>query len=111
MNVRFFFHGVVNSGIDRRRLSQNDTSSLHAARRLSDPTFSPVTCAPLTPRVVHAAWLLSLWHGTAHQLLSATWYMHLQGIVHRDLKLENVVYESKLQDADIFIIDYGLSKV
>eukprot|EP00904_Undaria_pinnatifida_P000932 jgi/Undpi1/1083/HiC_scaffold_10.g04546.m1 len=32
-------------------------------------------------------------------------------IVHRDLKLENVVYESKLQDADIFIIDYGLSKI
>lgn len=53
----------------------------------------------------------SLYCGTAYQLLSATWYMHQQGIVHRDLKLENVVYESKLQDSDIFIIDYGLSKV
>ncbi|CAM9531052.1 unnamed protein product [Ectocarpus sp. 12 AP-2014] len=45
------------------------------------------------------------------KLLSATWYMHQQGIVHRDLKLENVVYESTLPDADIFIIDYGLSKI
>lgn len=45
------------------------------------------------------------------QLLSATWYMHQQGIVHRDLKLENVVYETKKPDSDIFIIDYGLSKV
>lgn len=49
--------------------------------------------------------------GCARQLLSATWYMHQQGIVHRDLKLENVVYESKKPDSDIFIIDYGLSKV
>lgn len=31
--------------------------------------------------------------------------------MHRDLKLENVVYESKARDADIYIIDYGLSKV
>ncbi|CAM9097325.1 unnamed protein product, partial [Hapterophycus canaliculatus] len=45
------------------------------------------------------------------KLLSATWYMHQQGIVHRDLKLENVVYESKARDADIYIIDYGLSKI
>ncbi|CAM9417639.1 unnamed protein product [Ectocarpus sp. 6 AP-2014] len=45
------------------------------------------------------------------KLLSATWYMHQQGIVHRDLKLENVVYESTLPDSDIFIIDYGLSKI
>lgn len=45
------------------------------------------------------------------QLLSATWYMHQEGIVHRDLKLENVVYESKHPDSDMFIIDYGLSKV
>lgn len=37
--------------------------------------------------------------------------MHQHGVVHRDLKLENVVYESTAPDADIFIIDYGLSKV
>ncbi|CAM9141805.1 unnamed protein product [Pylaiella littoralis] len=45
------------------------------------------------------------------KLLSATWYMHQEGVVHRDLKLENVVYESKLPDSDIYIIDYGLSKI
>lgn len=45
------------------------------------------------------------------KLLSATCYMHEKGICHRDLKLENVVYESKAPDSDIFIIDYGLSKI
>ena len=43
--------------------------------------------------------------------MAATWYTHSEGIVHRDLKLENVVYESEAWDSDIYIIDYGLSKV
>lgn len=61
--------------------------------------FFPSNCALLHLRLA------------AYQLLSATVYMHQKGICHRDLKLENVVYESKAADSDIFIIDYGLSKV
>ena len=64
------------------------------------PGLQPISLYPSFPFIA-----------CVRQLLSATWYMHQQGIVHRDLKLENVVYESKKPDSDIFIIDYGLSKV
>jgi len=36
--------------------------------------------------------------------------MHENGVVHRDLKFENIMFESKHDDACIKIIDFGLSK-
>lgn len=46
----------------------------------------------------------------AGKLLSAIKYMHDHGIVHRDLKFENVMFENKSDDAEIKVIDFGLSK-
>ncbi|CAM9795306.1 unnamed protein product [Chrysoparadoxa australica] len=45
------------------------------------------------------------------KLLSAVGYMHEHNVVHRDLKLENVMFESREPDADIKCIDFGLSKI
>jgi serine/threonine protein kinase len=42
------------------------------------------------------------------QVLLAVAYMHDQGFVHADLKLENILYESHAVDADIKLIDFGV---
>lgn len=44
------------------------------------------------------------------KLLSAIKYMHDHGIVHRDLKFENIIFESPHPKAEIKVIDFGLSK-
>ena len=44
------------------------------------------------------------------KLLSAISYMHKHGITHRDLKFENILFESPHPDAEIKLIDFGLSK-
>jgi len=45
------------------------------------------------------------------KLFWAVNYMHNSSIVHRDLKLENVIFTKKdTSTADIKIIDFGLSK-
>jgi len=41
------------------------------------------------------------------KLLSAIKHMHANGIVHRDIKLENILLTS---EGEIKIIDFGLSK-
>jgi len=41
------------------------------------------------------------------QVLQAVDYMHRNGLVHRDIKLENIVYESSDQDR-VKLIDFGL---
>jgi serine/threonine protein kinase len=43
------------------------------------------------------------------QILSAVAYMHRLNIIHRDLKYENVLFKNDSPDADIKIIDFGLS--
>lgn len=45
------------------------------------------------------------------QILQSLNYCHSQGIAHRDLKPENFLFESKAEDADLKIIDFGLSKI
>ncbi|KAA6397380.1 MAG: putative Calcium/calmodulin-dependent protein kinase type 1 [Streblomastix strix] len=45
------------------------------------------------------------------QLFQAVKYMHDRGIAHRDLKLENILYENTNFYSPIKISDFGLSKV
>lgn len=44
------------------------------------------------------------------QIVSAVQYIHSQGIIHRDLKLENFLFLSADSDSDLKMIDFGLSK-
>jgi len=48
-------------------------------------------------------------HITA-QIVEAIRYLHARGIAHRDLKFENILYESTAPDARVKLIDFGLSK-
>lgn len=43
------------------------------------------------------------------QIVSAIYYCHERGIVHRDLKPENLLIESKKPNAQLKVIDFGVS--
>jgi len=43
------------------------------------------------------------------QMVSAVGYCHKMNVAHRDLKLENFVFESRDKDAQLKLIDFGLS--
>ena len=45
------------------------------------------------------------------QMLSALAHCHSHGVVHRDLKLDNFVFETPGEGADIKMIDFGLSRI
>jgi calcium-dependent protein kinase len=46
------------------------------------------------------------------KLFSAVGHLHQKKIVHRDLKPENILFENKkLEECEIKIIDFGLSKI
>lgn len=44
------------------------------------------------------------------KILSAVKHLHEHGICHRDLKPENFLFSDDLEDAEIKLIDFGLSK-
>lgn len=37
-------------------------------------------------------------------------YMHSHGVVHRDIKFENVLFASKAFESEVMVIDFGLAK-
>jgi serine/threonine protein kinase len=45
------------------------------------------------------------------QVLKAVHYMHSYGVVHRDLKLENILLTSKTEDSSVKVADFGLAVV
>lgn len=44
------------------------------------------------------------------QVLSAVTYCHERKIIHRDLKLENILLETKSANSNIKVIDFGTSR-
>jgi len=46
-----------------------------------------------------------------HKLATAMFYLHSYGITHRDLKPENILMTDNSEEADIRVLDFGLSKI
>ena len=46
-----------------------------------------------------------------YKLCKAVYYVHSYGIAHRDIKPENILLTEESEDADIRLLDFGLSKI
>jgi serine/threonine protein kinase len=46
-----------------------------------------------------------------HKLSTAVYYLHSYGITHRDLKPENILMTDHSDNADLRLVDFGLSKI
>lgn len=46
-----------------------------------------------------------------HKVCASLFYLHSYGIVHRDLKPENILMTDHTEEADIRLLDFGLSKI
>ena len=46
----------------------------------------------------------------AHSLATSLYYLHNFGIAHRDLKPENILMVDDSDDAEVKLVDFGLSK-
>merc|ERR1719224_218207 len=43
------------------------------------------------------------------KMLSSIIYCHHHGVVHRDIKLDNFIYENESEDAELKLIDFGFA--
>jgi serine/threonine protein kinase len=46
-----------------------------------------------------------------HKLATAVYYLHSYGVTHRDIKPENILMTDSTDEADIKLLDFGLSKI
>ena len=44
-------------------------------------------------------------------IASALYYLHSFGIVHRDIKMENILLVDKDDNAELKLVDFGLSTI
>lgn len=47
----------------------------------------------------------------SRQMLRAIGYLHSRNVVHRDLKLENFLYEKNTDDSQVKLIDFGFARL